>query len=341
IKTFSIGFEEASYDESAHAALIAQKFNTDHHHTVLSAHKMLEILPTVVGFLDEPFADYSILPTYLLSKFARESVTVALGGDGSDELFAGYPTFAASFHAETFQRLPSFVQKTLEWFTQKLPVSHEDMSFDFKAKQFLYGAHFPQVIRNQVWLGAFHQQEMANLFIQDENPNDDPLNLVRESLKNCVSKDVGDQLLYFYQKFYLCDDILVKTDRASMAHSLEVRAPFLDVNVVEYAASIPFSSKLKKGQTKAILKSALEQILPHEIIYRPKKGFGIPLAIWLRSELKNKMLETLSPERIKRDGIFKCGKIEALIQEHLSGRKNNRKQLFSLLMFHWWQDCWL
>ncbi len=144
-----------------------------------------------------------------------------------------------------------------------------------------------------------------------------------------------------YQKFYLCDDILVKTDRASMAHSLEVRAPFLDVDVVEFAAKIPFSLKLKKGQGKSILKKSLEGILPEEIIYRPKKGFGIPLAQWLREDLKSKMLATLSVERIKKDGIFNGAFIQKLINDHLSGRKNNRKQLFALLMFHWWMDEWL
>ncbi|OGP09056.1 MAG: asparagine synthase (glutamine-hydrolyzing) [Deltaproteobacteria bacterium GWA2_45_12] len=349
IKTFSIGFEEKSFDETSYARLVAKKFGTDHHEQILTPHKMIEILPNVLSVLDEPFADYSIIPTYLLSAFTRNHVTVALGGDGGDELFAGYPTFFAGHVAQWFWKLPSALQKIIVGAGNALPVSDKDMSFEFKLKQFLYGASFPPVIRNQVWLGAFHQGEQERLFVGAGLPcpgrgnpaPTNPLDLVVETMRHCPSVHPGERMLYFYQKFYLCDDILVKADRASMAHSLEVRAPFLDVNVVEYASRIPYNLKLKGTKTKYILKKALEKILPSEILYRPKKGFGIPISLWLKTELKQEMLRVLDPQKIRKNGLFNPEFITRLVKDHLDGKKNNRKQLFSLLMFQWWRERYL
>lgn len=338
IKTFSIGFEEKSFDESEYASQIAKHFNTDHHHQTLTPKKLIEILPEVTNFMDEPFADASIIPTYLLSKFTREHVTVALGGDGSDELFAGYPTFFANKHADTFQKFPKFIQSMINKIGWSLPVSHKNMSFDFKVKQFLYGASFPKDHRQQIWLGAFHQAEQENLFLEKSSENFNPIHLVDEELKYCQSQNPDDRSLYFYEKFYLTDDILVKTDRASMASSLEVRAPYLDVNLAEYVSTLPFHFKLKGNETKYILKKSLEKLLPHNILYRPKKGFGIPISIWLKEDLKDQISHFLSPEFIKKQGIFNSQEITRLLQEHLQGKQNHRKKLFSLFMFQNWYE---
>lgn len=341
IKTFSIGFQERSYDETPYADLIAKTFKTDHHQEVLSPNRLHEIIPEVTGYLDEPFADYSILPTYLLARFTRQKVTVALGGDGGDELFAGYPTFYADRLANTYRHVPGFARKMIAKFGRSLPVSHADMSFDFKLNQFLYGASFPPIARNQVWLGAFHAAEQSDLFtpeMRGQFGNFNPLQFTADALQHCPSTSPENRLLYFYQKFYLCDDILVKADRASMANSLEVRAPFLDVELVEYASQLPYRLKLKGKQTKYILKKALEGILPDSILYRPKKGFGIPMAEWLTGPLKNNLLETLHPNKIRKAGIFNPIKIQNLIDDHLSQKRNNRKQLFALLMFEWWRE---
>lgn len=340
IKTFSIGFAEKSYDETGYANVVAKKFGTNHHEQILTPHKLQGILPEVAHFLDEPFADYSIIPTTLLSKFTRQHVTVALGGDGGDELFAGYPTFYASKLASLYRLVPSYGQKLFSKMASLLPASDQDMSFEFKLKQFLYGAAFPPVIRNQIWLGAFHFAEQQRLFANPAQLQD-PLDLVWKQMADCESSHPGDRMLYFYQKFYLCDDILVKADRASMAASLEVRAPFLDHNFVEFVSRLPYRYKLRGTQTKNILKKSLENILPHDIIYRPKKGFGIPLALWLKNELKDQLLRHLDPQKIKKEGIFNPGTIQQLVQQHLSGRRNNRKQLFSLLMFELWRDKYL
>ncbi|OHD86950.1 MAG: hypothetical protein A3J39_06035 [Sulfuricurvum sp. RIFCSPHIGHO2_12_FULL_44_8] len=272
---------------------------------------------------------------------------MALGGDGGDELFAGYPTFYADRVARFFRSLPRFLQTAVTSMTKALPVSDKDMSFDFKAKQFLYGAFFPPIIRNQVWLGAFYQKEQDELFCRGGSRTaptgglKNPLWLIDDVMKNCRGSHPGDRMLYFYQKFYLCDDILVKTDRASMAASLEVRAPFLDVNLVDYVSRLPFSMKLKGRTTKYILKKALEKILPSSIIHRKKKGFGIPIALWLKNELRGVLTLQLGREKIKKEGIFNPDTVDRLVGEHLSGRKNNRKPLFSLLMFELWRERYL
>lgn len=346
IKTFSINFDEPSFDESAYSSLVAKKFSTDHHQQTLTPHKMIDILPEVASFLDEPFADYSIIPTYLLSQFTRQSVTVALGGDGSDELFCGYPTFFAGSLADYYYHTPRFAKKIIHYFSSFFPASDQDMSFEFKLKQFLYGAGFPPVLRNQVWLGALHRLEQQKLFsssfeAQTFLRDGDPLELVSQVMESCPSKNPGDRMLYFYQKFYLEGDILVKTDRASMAASLEVRAPFLDKDLVEYVSTLPYEFKAKGHETKYLLKKALEPVLPHEIIYRKKKGFGIPIAVWLKNELRPTLQETLHHDKLKKDGIFNPVVVDRLIAEHLAGKKNNRKPLFALLMFQWWKEKYL
>ncbi|EKD50344.1 MAG: hypothetical protein ACD_62C00567G0007 [uncultured bacterium] len=344
IKTFAINFKEQSYDESPYSALVAKTFGTDHHEETLTADLMRNILPEVCDYLDEPFADGSILPTFLLSRFTRKYVKVALGGDGGDELFAGYPTFVASRVATLYQRLPSFVKKGFLGAAACLPVSNKNMGLDFVARQFLLGVAYDGVLKNQVWLAGVCPEEQSVFFHQDflrQIQNTDPFFLIREEMLSCPSKDPGSQLSYFYQKFYMCDDILVKVDRASMANSLEVRAPLLDTSVVNYANSLPHSYKLKGLTTKYILKKSVEKMLPKQIVRRPKKGFGIPMTGWLKNELKPIMLQTLNKKTIVADGYFSWPYVDKLIREHLSGHKNNRKQLFSLLMFHWWKERFL
>jgi asparagine synthase (glutamine-hydrolysing) len=343
IKTFSINFKEASYDESLYSAAVAKHFGTDHHEQTLTASLMLDILPKVSAYMDEPFADGSILPTYLLSQFTRKHVTVALGGDGADELFAGYPTFFASRVAGVYQKFPSLFKKAAHGLTNMLPTSDKNMSLDFKARQFLMGADYKGVLKNQMWLAGVSQEEQKKFFTPEflKNNPGSTLKLIEDEMQRCDSKRAGDQLLYFYQKFYMCDDILVKVDRASMANSLEVRAPFLDPNVVDYVCSLPYHYKLKGVTTKFILKRTFNKMLPAMVTQRSKKGFGIPIAGWLKNELKSLLLNTLNQKRIESEGIFHWPFINELMQQHITGKRNNRKQLFSLLMFHLWMDEYL
>jgi asparagine synthase (glutamine-hydrolysing) len=337
VKTFSIGFEDRSFDESQHARRVAEHLGTDHHEDVFTARTLLELLPTVTDFLDEPFADASILPTYLLSRFTRGSVTVALGGDGSDELLAGYPTFPAERIAQLY-RVPRFLHEdVLVPLADRLPVSTANFSLDFKLKRFLRGARLPTEVRHPVWLGSFAPDEQRALLL---DPRADPFLEHRQSWDRAPSRDGLERLIYLYAKTYLQDDILVKVDRASMACSLEVRAPFLDVELVEFLGRVPPQLKLRRFETKHLLKRAMRSVLPAGIAERPKKGFGIPIAEWFKDELREALLDELSAERLVRQGLFNAVEVQKLVSEHLTGKADHRKQLWTLFTFQLWYGRW-
>jgi asparagine synthase (glutamine-hydrolysing) len=337
VKTFSIGFEQPSFDESTHARRVAAFFGTDHHEEIFTAGKMLDLMPSVVEVLDEPFGDASILPTALLSRFTREHVTVALGGDGGDELLAGYPTFQAERVARLY-RVPRVLHEgVIVPLADRLPVSTANFSFDFKLKSFLRGAGVPDDVRHATWLGSFTHGEQAALLTR---PPDDPFVEQRAA----VAAAHGDRLarlIYLYAKTYLQDDILLKVDRASMAYSLEVRAPFLDVELVEFLSRVPSRLKLRGFDTKHLLKRAMGDLLPRGIAARPKKGFGIPVSAWFKGELREALLDELSPERLRRQGLFAPAEVQRLVSEHLSGARDNRKPLWTLFVFQLWHRRWL
>lgn len=280
LKTFSIGFEEASFDESRYAAQIAEIFKTDHHLKVLSIELARDLLPEIAERLDEPMGDSSILPTYLLNRETRKHVTVALGGDGGDELFAGYDPFHALKLAELYNALiPYPVHQGIRMAVSRLPVSHRNISLDFKIKRTLRGLSYPKHLWNSVWLGPLEPKEIAELF-QEPTDIEDVYSEAIEYWDACTQENLVDKTLQFYTKLYLQDDILVKADRASMMNSLEVRAPFLDIELVDFVRKIPHTWKYRNGQTKYILKKALEPVLPKNILYRSKKGFGVPIGEW-------------------------------------------------------------
>lgn len=340
IQTFSIAFEDPSFDESTHARTVAEHFGTSHHEQVLEPRLMLDILPRVAAFLDEPFADASVIPTYLLSRFTREHVTVALGGDGGDELLAGYPTFQAH-RAARYYRVPAWLhERVVLPLADRLPVSTDNFSFDFKVKRFLLGMSYGRGVRDQVWLGAFHPHELRGL-LNGFAGGGSPFDPIEEVLSHCTSRDELERLIYFYCKFYLQDDILFKVDRASMACSLEVRAPFLDHTFVEFLGTIPPRLKLRGLTTKYILKRAMGDRLPPGIAHRAKKGFGMPVAKWLQGDLRQLAGDLLSPSRLRSQGIFHGDFVGRLWDEHQRGERDHRKQLWTLLMFQLWHEHYL
>lgn len=307
INTFSIGFTEKSYDESNYARIVASKLNTSHHEEFLSAKQSLELIPEITARLDEPFADPSIIPTYFLSKFTRKHVTVALGGDGSDELMAGYPTFISDKFAPFFSALPKPIIKSILSLTNLLPPSDNNISLDFKLTQFLKGFESQKQYTHSLWLGSFTPSLKDKLFTQDAKAiisNGNGLGCVDRYISEVPNANAFNKLLYSYYRTYLLEDILVKVDRASMYTSLEVRAPFLDKNIVDFLDTLPKSYKIKGFNGKRLLKELMRDKLPDQIIDRPKKGFGIPVSLWLRNELKDTMETYLSEERIKRHGLF-------------------------------------
>ncbi len=342
VRTFSVGFEDPSFDESAHARALAAYLGTSHHERVFSVQSVLDLLPEVAGWLDEPFGDASILPTHLLSRFARESVKVVLGGDGADELLAGYPTFVAERASRVYDRLPRAARSLLGAAVDRLPVDHRNFSLDFKLKQFLRGAGLPAPLAHQRWLGSFSGSELGRLLVDPLTVDVEQAHLDRAS--RLLLPDHADALsrsLWLYQDTYLPEDILTKVDRASMACGLEVRAPFLDVELVERIERLPASYKYGKGQTKRLLKASAAGRLPAEILSRPKKGFGIPVARWLRGPLSGLLGSLLAPERLARQGLFRPMEVARLVGEHREGRRDHRKPLWTLLMFQLWYDHWL
>jgi len=338
VKTFSIAFGERSFDESEHARRVAEHFGTDHHEEVFTPRAMTEVLPSVVDVLDEPFADASILPTYVLSRFTRESVTVALGGDGSDELLAGYPTFPAERIARLYAMPRLLHDRVVAPLVDRLPVSTANFSIDFKLKRFLRGAAAPADVRHATWLGAFTPAEQAALL--DRQPAD-PFAEQRHVFAAAPTRSRLERLIYLYATTYLQDDILVKVDRASMACGLEVRAPFLDVELVEFLGRVPARLKLRRFDTKHLLKRAMAPRLPEGIASRRKKGFGIPVAAWLKSDLRDALQEELSPSRLTAQGLFDVAEVQRLVSEHLAGRRDHRKQLWTLLVFQLWHRRWV
>ena len=344
VKTFSISFAEASFDESAYARGVAKFLGTDHHEERLSANLAANLVSEIGAWMDEPFSDPSLVPTYLLSRFTRKHVTVALGGDGGDELFAGYPMYAGLRWGEFYKRLPVPLRKrVVEPIIKLLPVKTKNLSFDYKAARFVTGAKYDTVARHHVWFGSFTPEEQIELLTADAlaASDDDIYAQARQFAEECDNEDQVTRMQSVDTRLYLAEDILTKVDRASMAVSLEVRAPFLDPRVAEFAASLPANYKLRGHKTKYILKKAVHELLPPFVTKRGKKGFGVPVAEWLKVKLRPLARDLLSPERVRRAGVFNPDYIARLQDEHERGIANHRKLLWTLLMFELWHESFI
>jgi asparagine synthase (glutamine-hydrolysing) len=347
LKTFSIGFEDPSFDESSHARAVARHLGTDHHEDILGPRALLDLVPRLTQLLDEPFGDASVIPTYMLSRFARRHVTVALGGDGGDELFAGYPTYQAQKLAAVYDALPAPLRAlaggTGRLVAGRLPVNTNNLSLDFKLKRFTGALDAPALERHFQWLGSFTPHEQLALFTPEVRAalaGDDPYDQMRGVWAEGTGAAVS-RYLHLDARTYLPDDILVKVDRASMATSLEVRAPFLDHTLVEFIAALPVDYKLHGFTTKYLLKRTAATMLPEAILNRPKKGFGIPVAKWFQGELKSTMLDVFAPSRLREAGLFEVSAVEKLVKDHLDGTRDNRKPLWTLFMFELWREAYL
>ena len=282
LDTFTIGFNEASFDETPYAREVAAAIGTRHHERILDFDTARDLAAQVLARLDEPTGDASILPTYLLSAFARESVTVALSGDGGDELFAGYDPFAALGPATWYDRVvPPPVHLLLRRMTGMLPRATTNMSLDFKLRRALMGLSYPARVRLPVWMSPLEPARMGALF-DTPMPMEELYSEAIEAWDNARASNPIDRTLEFFTNFYLQDDILAKTDRAAMMVSLEARAVFLDNDVVDFCARLPHGYKYRRGVRKFLLRRAAEGLVPDTVLKRPKKGFGIPLARWLR-----------------------------------------------------------
>jgi len=332
LQTFSIGFEESGFDELDRARLVAQRYGTDHHELILRP-DAVELLPKLVEAFDEPFGDSSALPTYLVSELAVGEVKVALSGEGGDELFGGYYTYVADLLAARVGRLASLAAPLAE----ALPSSDRRVGFDYKAKRFARGAHLPPLERHHAWKEIFSPAVRASL-LGDANPDWDPVDLYRERYAETAGAEQLARLQDVDLGIYMADDLLVKTDRSSMAHSLETRVPFLDERVAAFAFALPRTLRVRGFAKKRLLRRALAPLLPKEVVGGRKQGFSIPVAAWLRGPLEPFARDLLSAANLERQGCLDPATVAGLLDEHCSGREDLSRQLWGLMAFTLWFD---
>lgn len=325
VKTFSIGFDEPSFDESPYAERVAANYRTQHISDHLTLAQASAIVPEMLARLDEPIADSSLVACYLLFRHVRRHLPVVLSGDGGDELFAGYETFKGLRWAKLYNALvPAPLRSGLSFVAGLLPVSHHYMSLDFKIKRMLSGLREPPPLWNPAWIGPFAPRELSEALAKPA-----PAEQVYEdaiAAWNATDGNLLDRTLQFYTRLYLTDDILVKSDRTAMMHSVEARAPFLDLDVVNLARRIPSRLKLHKGETKFILKEAMRGLLPEWVLRRRKQGFGVPVGRWLaegglRLELRPDSIYSMSRSTLER-----------LVNEHRSATADHRFALWAQLV---------
>jgi len=330
LRTFSIGFTDPSFDESTYAREAAAFIGCDHQLEILDLERARDLLPGLLARLDEPLGDASILPTWLLSGFTRRHVTVALGGDGGDELFAGYDPFQALQKADLYSRLvPRSLHPAIRLLASRLPVSHANISLDFKIKRTLRGLSYRDELRLPVWMGALEPSEIDRYF-GDHTSEEELYSEAIEAWEAAGEQAHSvDRALQFFTRLYLQDGIMAKVDRASMLHSLEARSPFLDLEVIDFARRLPHAVKLREGTTKWILKKALEPVLPASILHRKKKGFGTPIGPWLREG-------AITPE-IPSDPAGSI--VRKALQSHRSGHSDERLFLWCQHVLESWRKA--
>jgi asparagine synthase (glutamine-hydrolysing) len=342
-QTFSIGFDDPSYNELAYSQQVADHLGV--------AHTTETIRPEVAGefehlmrFMDDPIGDFSIFPTYLVSRLARRHVTVSLSGDGGDELFAGYETYLANDRARLYAQLPAFVRKgMIESMVDRLPPQAQKKGLINKAKRFVEGFREPASLGHARWRIFLGDGMRANFFSPAvsramDRPAGDHICALYEKARQL---DPLNQSLYVDTRSYLVDNCLVKTDRMSMAVSLEARVPFLDTELVAMAFRMPARHKLRGAETKSILKTVAARQIPKSAVYRPKEGFSIPIKQWLGGQFRPFLDRATDPRRIEGDGLFRSDTIARLKTEHLSGEANHSHILWSLIVFDSWKTMWL
>jgi asparagine synthase (glutamine-hydrolysing) len=339
VSTFAIGFsDDPSFNELPYARIVADRYRTDHHEFMVKP-DAIDLLPKLVWHYDQPFADSSAIPSYYVAQLTREHVKVALTGDGGDELFAGYERFAAARVAEIYRHAPWLLQCAARGFVHALPESTSYNGFVRRARRFVDSAPLPLPERYLGWVGIFKPELVRELLIEPIVL--DPTEHFRSYFDSRQANDSIGQLLRVNMMSYLPGDLLVKTDRMSMANSLEARCPFLDQRLVEFAWTIPSQLKLKGMTTKYVLKRALEGLLPDEIIWRKKHGFGVPVGKWFRTSLKDFLRDTLlSPEALQR-GYFREPILRSLIDEHIGGKRDHGHRLWALLTFEIWHRLFI
>jgi asparagine synthase (glutamine-hydrolysing) len=341
VKTFSIGFEEAGYDELPYARMVAEMYSTDHHEFIVRPDG-IGMLSKIVWHYNEPFADSSAIPTYYLAELTRQHVTVALNGDGGDESFAGYPRYLANVAAARYQGVPGFIRTPLNAIIARLP-SADPRSTIGRIKRFADAMPETPERRYAHWLMHFQPGLKGELCTSDfiRQSGGDATQMILDEYAASDARNFVDATLDVDVNRYLPDDLLVKVDIATMAHGLEARSPFLDHPFMEFAASLPHGLKLRGHVTKHILKKAVRGLLPDEVIDRPKMGFGVPIEHWFRGELKECAFDLLLSRASSVRGYFHTAVVRRLIDEHMAGVRAWHYQLWNLVILELWHRTFI
>ncbi|MCA9178822.1 MAG: asparagine synthase (glutamine-hydrolyzing) [Planctomycetales bacterium] len=358
VKTFNINFPVSDYDESKYAQQVAQQLGTDHQQFTVTP-DMFDVLPKLVWHYDEPFADSSAVPTWYVSQHTRRHVTVALSGDGGDELFAGYERYPAVALSEALEHVPPLRSLLASAWWQRLPTASRQKSRLRQLLRFTGGLSLPRKDRYLGWISVFDESRRASLYSEEfleRLPSIDPARFLGDAWDRCGPRDHVTCASLADLTTYLPCDLNTKVDIASMAHSLEVRQPFLDVRVVEFAASLPIALKCPRAALSAaipgifkrnrsfgkrVLRKAFTRLVPKNVWNRRKMGFGVPLEDWFRGGLKGLLRDTLLSDIALQRGLFREDELRQLVDEHLDGRANHAARLWALLILELWQREWL
>jgi len=340
VKTFTVGFDDSSFDESSHARLVAEHLGTDHVEYRLSTRTLIDTVPATLDWMDEPFADSSLLPTTLLAREARREVTVALGGEGGDELLAGYPTFVIDLARGRLPACPHVVARAAARIAAALPADARNFSMSFSARQFAQGLDAQGPRRHAGWLAAMLPRDLAA--VAGPRLHEGATRRAFDAVDACASASDSpfDAATNFYLKVYLAEGVLTKVDRATMRASLEARAPLLDTAVAEFCLSLPPRYRVRGRTTKWLMRQVVKSLLPASIVGRPKKGFGAPVGAWIRGPLRELAETTLAPNRVREGGWLDADAISRMLSAHVRGAADLRKPLYAALVFERWRQRW-
>ena len=345
IHTFSVGFEDASFNELPYARMVAQQYATEHREIVVTPERVRELLPAYLRYIDEPYADGSAIPTYYVCQLAKGNVVVLLSGEGGDEAFAGYETYSAYHTYRWFRRVPRWVRQGLiAPVVNALPVSDKKLSLEFKLKRFLGGLDLDPASAHLWWRVVLTEAQKFALYqphVREQLHAQPSERFFKEVFTRSRARDDFSRVMHIDSAVFMPDDLMIKNDRMSMAHSLEARVPMTDPNLTEFMASVPPRLKMTRGRKKHIMREALLDLLPPTILNKKKVGLEMPYSRWFKRELNDLLMKYLAPDRLAATGLFQPDAAQSLIDEHLRGRYDHGRALWGLLNYMMWHEMYI
>jgi len=345
IHTYSVGFRESSFNELPYAKIVAETFRTRHREVVVTPRMVRDLLPKYLTYIDEPYADGSAIPTYFVCQLAKDEVVVVLSGEGGDEAFVGYETYSAFMVSQKFKQIPRWIRENLiAQIVNRLPVSDKKLSLEFKMKRFLGGQDLSPPQAHLWWRIVLTDFQKRNLYSQQTLEQLPLVNSERhftDVFESLNGVDDLSKLLYLDSNIFLPDDLMIKNDRMSMAHSLEARVPLTDPDLTEFMSRVPLNVKFPRLRKKHIMRRSMEGILPNEILNKKKIGLEIPYSKWFKNEFKDLLLNYLDPKRVSETGLFRPESINMLMEDHFAGRVDNGRALWGILNYMMWLELYI